>query len=351
MPESRYRLFRRASGVYYQQDNETGAQVSLRTKVKRVAEEKLHAANHAVAQPRLNLDLARVYLRAHDAQITERTWAEVMTAYSERGRDSSRDRCRRAFAGRDFDPIRALPLIGTKAEDLLKVLASGKPSVNHYLRRLVHHAEDLNWLPWTIMARAAWPKPEKNSKRGVTAVEHARILEAEGNVERHHYYEMLWLTGGSQSDIAHLKRENVHGEVLVYRRSKLRQDAPPCCLRIGPRLHGLLAKLPEVGRLFPKIAGEKSKDRAAEFSRRCRLLNLCGISLHSYRYGWAGRAAQAGYPQRYAQAALGHKSAAVHDAYSRHAVVEVPSLEEFESAKIIPFPSTDSETKEERASG
>lgn len=163
MPAAKYRLYRRSNGTFYQQDHETGAQVSLRTKEKRVAQEKLRAANESVAQPRLNLDLARVYLKAHDAEISNRTWATVMTVYSERGRDTSRERCRRAFAGRDFDPIRRLLLINTKAEDLLRVLASSKASVNHYLRRLVHHAEDLNWLPWTVMARAAWPEGRKET--------------------------------------------------------------------------------------------------------------------------------------------------------------------------------------------
>lgn len=351
MPEAKYRLFRRASGVFYQEDNETRAQVSLRTKDKKAAQEKLRAANHAVAQPRLNLDLARVYLRAHDVEITERKWTDVMTAYTERGRDSSRERCQRAFAGHDFDHIRGLPLLSTKAEDLLKVLATGKSSVNHYLRRLVHHAEDLNWLPWSIMARKAWPRIEKPSKRGVTAAEHARIVDDEPDEEWRHYYEMLWLTGGSQTDIARLDRTNIHGEVLSYQRAKLRKDASPACCRIGPAMRALLGKLPQIGMLFPKIAAIKEKHRATHFSRRCRRLGIVGISPQSYRYGWAGRAAQAGYPQRFAQAALGHKSAAVHDAYARHAVVTVPSLEQFESANLIPFPNAKIRTNEDRAAG
>ena len=102
-----------------------------------------------------------------------------MDAYAARGRSTSRERCQRAFAGKDFHPIRSLKLIETKAEDFLRVLVSGKSSVNHYLRRLVHYAEDLNWLPWTVMARKAWPKPTGKKKRGVTAEEHSRILDAE----------------------------------------------------------------------------------------------------------------------------------------------------------------------------
>lgn len=338
MPEARYRLFRRASGMYYQQDHENGVQVSLRTKDKHTAQEKVRAANESVAQPRLNLDLARLYLKAHDAQISERTWQDVMTVYSERGRHSSRERCRRAFAGRDFDPIRRLLLINTKAENLLLVLATGKASVNHYLRRLVHHAEDLNWLPWTIMARAAWPKVKKNPKRGITAEEHQRILDAEKNKpERRAYYQMLWLSGGSQGDIARLRGENVQAQVLAYQRGKLPEDAPPSCLRIGPTMQQLLDELPKSGWLFPKIALMETKQRAAEFYRRCKLLKIKDASLHSYRYSWAGRAAQVGYPQRFAQAALGHASAAVHAGYSRHAVVTAPSLEEYEAVNVIPF--------------
>ena len=100
----------------------------------------------------------------------------------------------------------------------------------------------------------------------------------------------------------------------------------------------LLDGLPKSGYLFPKIAQQKSKDRSAEFYRRCGLLRIKGVSLHSYRYAWAGRAAQAGYPQRFAQAALGHQSPAVTESYQRHAVVTAPSLEEHEATKVIQFP-------------
>ena len=352
MPEARYRLFRRASGMYYQQDTTSGVQVSLRTKEKHAAQEKLRAANESLAQPHLNLDLARIYLRAHDSAISQRTWTEVMTAYSERGRDSSRERCRRAFAGRDFDPIRRLLLVDTKAEDLLRVLATGKASVNHYLRRVVHHAEDLNWLPWTVMARAAWPKVKKQPKRAITTEEHQRILDAEqNNPERWAYYQMVWLTGGSQGDIARLQSENVQAEVLAYQRRKLQEDAPLSRMRVGPVMQQLLDGLPKSGFLFPNIAQQKSKDRAAEFCRRCRLLRIKGASLHSYRYAWAERAAEEGYPQRYAQMALGHASAAVHAGYAKRAAVTVPSLEGYKDGKVIPFRNITGDVERGTAAG
>jgi integrase len=70
--------------------------------------------------------------------------------------------------------------------------------------------------------------------------------------------------------------------------------------------------------------------RSAEFARRCRLLGIKGISLHSYRYAWAERAKVAGMPERFAQEALGHNSKAVHRAYAKRALVKIPSLEDYE---------------------
>jgi integrase len=77
--------------------------------------------------------------------------------------------------------------------------------------------------------------------------------------------------------------------------------------------------------------------RASEFRRKCRVLGISGVSLHSYRYAWAERAKKAGYPERWAQAALGHNSKAVHRAYAKGAEVVCPSLEEYER-KLIKFP-------------
>jgi integrase len=54
------------------------------------------------------------------------------------------------------------------------------------------------------------------------------------------------------------------------------------------------------------------------------------VTLHSYRYAWAERAKVAGYPERFAQEALGHNSKAVHRAYAKRALMKIPSLEEYE---------------------
>ena len=50
--------------------------------------------------------------------------------------------------------------------------------------------------------------------------------------------------------------------------------------------------------------------------------------MHSYRYAWAEMAKIAGMPERFAQAALGHSSKAVHRAYAKGAIMEIPCLED-----------------------
>ena len=105
-------------------------------------------------------------------------------------------------------------------------------------------------------------------------------------------------------------------------------------LEIGPRLESLLKNLPAEGALFPRISQLPDRWRAAEFRRRCRVLRIEGISLHSYRYAWASRAKRVGMPERFAQSALGHASLAVHREYAREGVAICPSLENYEGKLV-----------------
>ena len=97
--------------------------------------------------------------------------------------------------------------------------------------------------------------------------------------------------------------------------------------------------------LFPQIARWKESDRGKAFIRRCRLVGISGVCLHSYRYAWAERARTCGYPERFAQEALGHNSVAVHRAYAKKAHVVIPTLEEYEKKMtaadnvILPMPA------------
>ncbi len=55
----------------------------------------------------------------------------------------------------------------------------------------------------------------------------------------------------------------------------------------GDGLANLLSDLPGEGPLFPRIAKMHEKDRAKQFMRRCKLVGVSRVSLHSYRYSWA----------------------------------------------------------------
>jgi integrase len=115
--------------------------------------------------------------------------------------------------------------------------------------------------------------------------------------------------------------------IISYKRMKTGTIA---IMRMDEDMEEILRDLPGNGPLFPYLRSVRAGDRATEFKQRCVGLGIKGVSLHSYRYAWAERAKTAGYPERFAQEALGHNSKAVHRAYSRKAKVELPSLGEYE---------------------
>lgn len=298
--------------------------------------------NESHRDPTLNLNLARAYLAAHDPKMAQRTWQAVMDEMATHGIPTTQERCARGFRSKGYDPIRGKPLVQTTGEDLLAIIHANGNCVAHYLRRLHNLALDLGWLPWPILAKRAWPKMRSQSKRAITAEEHAAIIASEKNPERRAYYEVLYETGAAQTDGANLTAQDIdwQNRVLVYRRKKLGPFSEPCRLTIGKTLRGLLNALPPNGDLFPNIKASSANHRSAEFRRRCRVAGVAGVSLHSYRHAWAQRAKACGYPQRFAQAALGHSSRAVHEAYAKGALIVLPALEEYEecqATKVIPF--------------
>jgi len=324
-------MFRRA-GIYYAEDTTTGKQTSLRTRDEAEAVTLLNAKNESFRQPVLNLQLARAYLSASDPAFMQRTWQTVMEQIQTHGRESSRSRYLRAVKSPAFDPLRQKQLLETTAEDFFTVLKSKQVSVGHYLRRLHNLALALGWLPVPVLPPKLWPRVSPKERRGITLEEHERILAAELNPERNLYYQLLWEIGAAQSDAAALTAENIDWttNTLSYSRKKTGEHAQ---LTISRRLVKILNHLPTEGPLFPTIHKAAANDRAAEFRRRCRLLKIEGISLHSYRYAWAERAKTAGMPERFAQSALGHNSKAIHRAYARKAVVITPSLEYYENLR------------------
>jgi hypothetical protein len=93
--------------------------------------------------------------------------------------------------------------------------------------------------------------------------------------------------------------------------------------------------LPAEGVLFPYLSRVRANDRATEFRSRCRQLGISGVTLYSYRYAWAERAKTVGYPERFAQEAVGHNSKAAHRAYAKRALMKIPSLEDYERKSCV----------------
>jgi hypothetical protein len=338
---AKYRMYRRQRGVFYLFDRHTGQRESLQTADENEARRLLHARNEAHQQPLINRQIARAYLAVGDPQITRRTWAQVMAEIIKLKNGVTQTRWQVASKDHAFQSLRDLPVFETQAEHFLRALERGGVATNVFLRRIHNFALDMGWLPWPVLPKKQWPKVEYGAKRAITAEEHQRIVQREPNPERRWFYELSWLLGGSQGDLAKLNAEDIDWDrrVVSYRRQKSKTMA---VMHFGEEVAALLRQLPSAGPLFPYLRTVRAGDRATEFKQRCRGLGISGVSLHSYRYAWAERARVAGYPERFAQEALGHNSKAVHRAYARHAQVTVPSLEEYEhqraERKVIPFP-------------
>jgi len=336
----KFRLFRR-KGVFYVHDHVTGKQQSLGTRNRKVALRLFAAKNEAHQQPVLNLQLARVYLTATDPALAVRTWNDVILEITKTKHRPTQIRWEVARKDPAFDLIRPLTLLETRAEHFLRVLEAGTVATNVFLRRIHNFALDMNWLPCSLIPRRQWPAVVYKPKRAITLAEHVRILEREPNPERRLFYELCWHVGASQSDLAHLKAADIDwaSHVLSYQRGK---TGSPALLHFGSQVEAILRQLSAEGPLFPYLRTVRAGDRATEFKQRCRGLGIEGVTLHSYRYAWAERARTCGYPERFAQEALGHNSKAVHRAYAKRAVVKVPPLEEYEQQgveqKVIPFP-------------
>lgn len=334
-------MFRRGNGGrYYLHDNVTDKQLSLGTADRAIAKRLQHARNEAEKQPAVNRQIARAYLAAGDPEIGTRTWTRVMEELVKLKRGENQARWRRATQESAFDGLREIRVLETRPEHFLRALEAGGVSTNNFLRRLNNFALDMGWLPWPVMPKRQWPPVRYREKRAVTVDEHALILSHEANSELRAFFSYCWHLGGAQSDVAHLKAEDIDwkANVVSFFRAK---TGNPQVVHFGAGLGEILKALPSAGLLFLRLAKMDEKHRASLFQRACRRVGVKGISLHSYRYAWAERAKRAGYPERFAQMALGHNSKAVHRAYARKAQFTLPALEDFErevASKVVPIP-------------
>ena len=179
--------------------------------------------------------------------------------------------------------IRERVIIETQAEHLLAALKAGTVSTNVHLRKLHNFCLAMGWLPWPLIPKRLWPAVKFKDKRAITVEEHLLIIGREKNPERRDYYELCWHLGGSQTDIAHLKAEDIDwdAQTIAYTR---RKNGSVAMIHFGPAIEGVLRRLPLAGPLFPSLQTVRSGDRATEFKQRCVGLGIKGVTLHSYRY-------------------------------------------------------------------
>jgi integrase len=340
--KTRFRLIHRGErgSTFYCVDAETGKRFSLKTKDRDTAKQIILAKNQALRQPSLNLQIAKAYLAGTDSGVATRTWQIALNAIVDTKHGSTQERWCRAAKDKALDSIRHLVIIETTAEQIFQALKVGTVSTNVHLRKLHNFCLSMNWLPWPIIPKRLWPEIQFKPKRAITLEEHRRIVEREQNPDRKNFYELCWHLGGSQTDIASLEAENIdwQNRVIGYARRKTESLA---FIHFGGEIEMILRRLPTAGPLFPYLRKVRAGDRATEFKQRCEGLGIRGVTLHSYRYAWAERARICGYPERFAQEALGHNSKAVHRAYAKRAQVTLPSLEKYErnatGDNVIPF--------------
>jgi integrase len=339
--QTRFTIFKRGS-VFYSEDRETGQQKSLKTRDEAEAQRIIQAKNDAVNLPQMNLVMAKTYLSAQDPKMITRTWSDVFTRFCDRSNPKTRMRHERVIRTKAMQFLNSKRLIETTADDLFAALKMSASSTIAFLQTMHNDAVGMGWIPSPILPRKLWPKITKKDKRAITEAEHITLMSAV-DTEWQFYFQLLWFIGAAQTDAANLTDANIdwHHRVLRYDRQKLNgRSLPPACLVIGKGLEVILRQLPSSGPLFPNIKKMDDRSRACFMWKLCKRVSIEGVSLHSYRYSWAERAKVAGIPQRWAQAALGHNSKAVHDAYARNAQVVCPPIDEIRTTATPHFPVT-----------
>jgi hypothetical protein len=271
----RFILYRRKrGGMFYIEDTAARKQESTGTKNRAEAEALLNARNESVRQPQLNLQIAKAYLAGTDSGVSTRTRQSALDAIVETKHGSTQDRWQRAAKDAALDSIRHRVIIETQAEHLFASLKAGTVSTNVHLRKLHNFCIGMNWLPWPLIPKRLWPEVRFKPKRAITIAEHLLIIGREKNPERCTFYKLCWLLGGSQSDIAHLKAEDVdwNNQTIAYTRQKTGSLA---MIHFGPEIEAVLRCLPLTGPLFPCHGVQAAVHRTRHPGRDFAFVSVC----------------------------------------------------------------------------
>jgi integrase len=253
--------------MFYAEEYQTRHRESLQTKDEAEARRLIAAKNQVATQPVFNLEMAKVYLKAHDQQFCERTWSLVSDAVQHTYEGSTKARWEKFIRSEPVQGVVEKKLIQTTSSDFLAVLNHPEAGVstNVFLRILHNRALDLGWIVQPVIAKRGWPKIRYGHRRGITREEHERILAVTKRSDYRDFLELLWETGGSQTDIASLTADDIDwpNRRLYYERAKLESRGQGrACLAIGSRLESILKRLPTKGFLFPNLVTVREAVRA-----------------------------------------------------------------------------------------
>jgi len=242
----RFRVNQRGDreGMCYCKDTLTGERESLETKDRDEAERIVFHKNEALKTTAVNHRIGMNYLSASDPQYASRTWQFVIDDIVKDKTGSTLERYERALKDPAYDLIRDKLLVETSPHDLRAVLRAGGTATNVYLRRLQNHAFEMDWLPKRIISKKLFPKIKHKEARAITGDEHRLIIGRERNPERRDFYELLWHTGGSQSDVAMLENDDIDREkkCFSYERCK---NSHLAGMKLGPQGWAVIERRPQ----------------------------------------------------------------------------------------------------------
>ncbi len=119
-----------------------------------------------------------------------------------------------------------------------------------------------------IHSKRAWPKIKYANRHGISREQHEAVLKFTPKKEYRIYFELLWHTGGSQTDIASLHAEDINWGTrrLYYERQKLRSKGQcNACLVIGKALEAILLQFPKEDPSSPTSGRSRKASAATAF--------------------------------------------------------------------------------------
>jgi len=158
--QDKFRLYRRRNGMFYAEEYQSRHRESLQTKDEVEARRLIAAKNQAATQPVFNLEMEKVYLKAHDQQFCERTWSLVSDAVQHTYEGPTKARWEKFIRSEPVQGLVEKKLIQTTSSDFLAVLNHPEAGVstNVFLRILPHSINITGNpdVPASTYAKSSW---------------------------------------------------------------------------------------------------------------------------------------------------------------------------------------------------